>query len=94
MQTKGQEPKYFPKERSRSERPDIVDFSRFIADVGMTFTVIGDCYSYRPTMMKDITEKYPNVPIIHIVRHPFVWHKFHVTWRSRNMRMLEVRINL
>ena len=88
LANEGSRPKYFPEERTRAQRPDTVKYLRFIADVGMTFTKIGDCYSYRPTMLGDIIKEHPEVPILHLTRHPFAWLFFHVRWRQRNMRML------
>lgn len=89
LANEGSRPKYFPEERSRAERPDLIKFARFVADVGMTYTAIGDCYSYRPTMMHSLLDKWSSiVPVVHLTRHPYAWLLFHVRWRSRNMRML------
>jgi hypothetical protein len=89
LANEGSRPKYFPEERSRAQRPDLIKFTRFFADVGMTYTAIGDCYSYRPTMMHALIEKWPDiVRIIQLTRHPYAWLFFHVRWRTTNMRML------
>tara|TARA_B100000686_G_C16799904_1_gene985172 strand:- start:3257 stop:4099 length:843 start_codon:yes stop_codon:yes gene_type:complete len=89
LANEGSRPKYFPEERSRAQRPDLIKFTRFVADVGMTYTAIGDCYSYRPTMMHAVLEKWPDiVRIIQLTRHPYAWLSFHVRWRTTNMRML------
>lgn len=89
LANEGSRPKYFPEERTRAERPDLIPFSRFMADVGMTYTAIGDCYSYRPTMMGPVLEAWPDiVRIVHLTRHPYAWLFFHVRWRTTNMRML------
>jgi len=89
LANEGSRPKYFPEERTRAERPDIIKFTRFMADVGMTYSAIGDCYSYRPTMLHELIEKWPDkVRIIHLTRHPYAWLYFHVRWRTKNMRML------
>jgi hypothetical protein len=89
LANEGSRPKYFPEERSRAQRPDLIKFTRFIADVGMTYTAIGDCYSYRPTMMHAVLEKWPDiVRIVQLTRHPYAWLFFHVRWRTTNMRML------
>ena len=45
LANEGSRPKYFPEERTRADRPNIIKFVRFIADVGLTFESIGDCYS-------------------------------------------------
>lgn len=89
LANEGSRPKYFPEERTRAQRPDLVNFTRFMADVGMTYTSIGDCYSYRPTMMHAVLENWPDtVRIVQLTRHPFAWLFFHVRWRTTNMRML------
>jgi hypothetical protein len=89
LANEGSRPKYFPEERSRAQRPNLIRFARFMADVGMTYTAIGDCYSYRPTMMHDVIEKWPDiVRIVQLTRHPYAWLFFHVRWRTTNMRML------
>ncbi len=90
LANEGSRPKYYPEERSRSERPDIVKFTQFLADVGMTYTAIGDCYSYRVPMMNPVFEKWGHsVPVLHLTRHPYVWLRFYVRWRAHNMRMTE-----
>jgi hypothetical protein len=87
LANEGSRPKYFS-ERTRAERPQIVRFTQFIADVGKTYKAIGDCYSYRANRMKPLQESFgDNVPVINLVRHPYSWLKFYVRWRSKNMRM-------
>ena len=87
LANEGSRPKYFS-ERTRAERPEIVRYTQFIADVGKTYTAIGDCYSYRASRMKPLQERYGgSVPIINLMRHPYSWLKFYVTWRAKNMRM-------
>lgn len=89
LANEGSRPKYFPEERTRAQRPDLIKFTRFMADVGMTYTAIGDCYSYRPTMMHPVLEQWPDlVRIVQLTRHPYAWLYFHVRWRTTNMRML------
>lgn len=89
LANEGSRPKYFPEERTRAQRPDLIKFTRFMADVGMTYTAIGDCYSYRPTMMHALLETYPDITrVVHLTRHPYAWLFFHVRWRCTNMRML------
>ena len=84
----GSRPKY-TKERLRSERPDLIAYTEFLNDMGMTFASIGDCYSYRagqfPYLWKQ--PQYKNIPVLNLVRHPFVWLQFYMLWRSGNMRM-------
>lgn len=87
LANEGSRPKYF-KERTRAERPEIIRFTQFMADVGKTFSAIGDCYSYRANRMKPLLDKYGSaVPVINLVRHPYSWLKFYVRWRATNMRM-------
>lgn len=88
LANEGTRSKYFPEERSRAQRPDLGKFTRFMADVGMTYTAIGDCYSYLPTMMHAVLEVWPNiVRIVQLTRHPYAWLFFHVRWRTMNLRM-------
>jgi Sulfotransferase domain len=86
----GSRPKYL-RERTRGERPPIVPFTEFLNDMGMTYTVIGDCYSYRAGQMPELLaiERYKNIPVINLTRHPLAWLEFYVRWRSSNMRMRE-----
>ena len=87
LANEGSRPKYF-NERLRSERPDIIPFSHFMADVGMTYAAIGDCYSYRINQLLPLLEKVDaTIPVVNLVRHPYVWLEFYVTWRVNNMRM-------
>jgi hypothetical protein len=83
----GSRPKYFS-ERSRAERPNIVQYTHFLADIGMTYTGIGDCYSYRANKLDQLLNTFEDqVRIINLVRHPYVWLRFYVRWRVNNMRM-------
>lgn len=86
----GSRPKYL-RERTRAERPPIVPFTEFLNDMGMTYTAIGDCYSYRAGQMPELlrTERYRNIPVLNLTRHPLAWLEFYVRWRSSNMRMRE-----
>ncbi len=83
----GSRPKYI-KTRTRGERPPLIPFTEFLNDMGMTYQAIGDCYSYRAHMMPEVTKKYgTTIPIVNLVRHPYIWLEFYVRWRSSNMRM-------
>lgn len=84
----GSRPKYL-KERLRSERPDLVPFTEFLNDMGMTYAAIGDCYSYRATQLISLLSNptYANIPAVNLLRHPVVWLEFYIRWRSGNMRM-------
>ena len=86
----GSRPKYLV-ERTRGERPPLVIFTEFLNDMGMTYSVIGDCYSYRAGQMSELLniERYKNIPVLNIVRHPVTWLEYYVRWRSSNMRMRE-----
>lgn len=57
----------------------------------MTYSAIGDCYSYRAGQMPSLLaiERYRNIPVMNLVRHPLVWLEHHVRWRASNMRMRE-----
>ena len=83
----GSRPKYFD-ERSRSERPDLLKFTKFISDVGRTYEATGDCYSYRAHKMQSLEDEYGDtVRWVNLVRHPYVWLYFYTRWRATNMRM-------
>lgn len=86
----GSRPKYM-RERTRGERPALIPFTEFLNDMGMTYTVIGDCYSYRAGQMPALlaNERYRNIPVLNLTRHPLPWLEFYVRWRSSNMRMRE-----
>lgn len=87
LANEGSRAKYF-QERSRSERPDLITYARFLADVGMTYGAIGDCYSYRGNSVLKLQEYLgAAIPLLNIVRHPYVWLYFYVKWRVENMRM-------
>lgn len=87
MAHEGSRPKYI-KERSRSERPDLVSFTAFLEDMGMTYQAIGDCWSYRPWHFKQVTEDSSfNSPLLFLSRHPYIWLEYYIRWRSTNMRM-------
>lgn len=75
-------------ERSRKERPDLVHFTQFLADLGRAYQAIGDCYSYRAYQLEQLWETYgSHVRFVNLVRHPYCWLHFYVTWRSTNMGM-------
>lgn len=83
----GKRPKYFA-ERTRAERPDITLFANFLADANLGYQAIGDCYSYRPYQMIPLWERYGRtIPAINLVRHPYAWLHFYVTWRTSNLGM-------
>ena len=87
LANEGSRPKYFA-ERTRSERPDIVSFTKFISDVCRTYMAAGDCYSYRANQLEPVAKEFgDNVRKVNIIRHPYVWLYFYVRWRTSNMRM-------
>lgn len=77
-------------ERSRKERPDLALFTRFLADLGRAYLAIGDCYSYRAYQLEQLSETFQsNVRFVNLVRHPYCWLHFYVTWRCTNMGMAQ-----
>jgi hypothetical protein len=83
----GSRPKYM-KERTRGERPPLIPFTNFLNDMGMTYQAIGDCYFYRASQMPEVFSQWgDDIPIVNIVRHPYVWLEFYIRWRASNMRM-------
>ena len=94
MAHEGSRPKYL-NERTRGERPNIINFCEFLKDMGMTFGAIGDCYSYRYQHIKQLKEnkKFQNIPVLYLLRNPLVWAYFYQQWRCNNMRMASNKIN-
>jgi len=86
----GSRPKYLT-ERTRGERPPLVQFTEFLNDMGMTYSAIGDCYSYRASQMPQLRkiDRYRSIPVVNLVRHPVAWLEFYIRWRASNMRMRE-----
>ena len=84
----GSRPKYL-RERTRGERPDIIKFSEFLSDMAKTYSCIGDCYSYRAHMLKDLQNNslFSSTPTLNLMRNPVTWINFFVRWRASNMRM-------
>jgi len=75
-------------ERSRKERPDLKQFTSFLADLGRAYQATGDCYSYRAYQLEELLETFQNkVRFINLVRHPYCWLHFYITWRCTNMGM-------
>jgi len=90
----GSRPKYFS-ERTRGDRPDLVPYTEFMNDMSMTYQFSGDCYSWRAVQTKALKhyQRYRNIPVLNLVRHPATWLEFYVNWRSANMRMREGSID-
>jgi len=84
----GSRPKYL-NERTRAERPPLGPFTEFLNDMGMTYSAIGDCYSYRAGQMPELLEidRYKAIPVANLTRHPVSWLEFYMRWRASNMRM-------
>lgn len=84
----GSRPKYL-QERTLGERPSLIPFTEFLNDMEMTYSAIGDCYSYRAEQMSELLsiDRYKNIPVINLVRHPVAWLELYVRWRTTNMRM-------
>ena len=84
----GSRPKYL-RERTCGERPPLVPFTEFLNDMGMTYAAIGDCYSYRAGQMPELLsiDRYKNIPVVNLIRHPVVWLEFYVRWCATSMRM-------
>lgn len=75
-------------ERTRKERPNLIPFTRFLADLGRSYQAIGDCYSYRAYQLETLKDTFhSDVRFINLVRHPYCWLHFFVCWRCTNMGM-------
>lgn len=82
-------------ELTRAERPPLVPYTEFLNDIGTVFGVIGDCFSYRAGQMPALLgiDRYKNIPVVNMPRHPYPWLQFHVRWRASNMRMREGNVD-
>ena len=78
-------------ELTRAERPPLVQYTEFLNDIGIVFAAIGDCFSYRAGQMPALRsiDRYQNIPVVNMPRHPIPWLQFHIRWRASNMRMRE-----
>jgi len=74
--------KYFH-ERSRKERPDVIEFVKWLRDVGSQFKAVGDCYAYRSYQLEVLWDVYGDeVRWVNLVRHPFCWLGYYTDWRA------------
>ncbi|MBF0611561.1 MAG: hypothetical protein HQL55_10600 [Magnetococcales bacterium] len=79
--------KYFH-ERSRKERPDLLQFTRYLADVGRAYGAVGDVHCYRAYQLEQLWPEFGDeVRFVNLVRHPYCWLHFYVTWRTGNLGM-------
>lgn len=85
----------YMKELTRAERPPLVQYTEFLNDIGIVFGAIADCFSYRAGQMPELLklERYKDIPVVNMPRHPVPWLQFHVRWRASNMRMREGRVD-
>ncbi|TPV92936.1 MAG: hypothetical protein B7733_23190 [Myxococcales bacterium FL481] len=73
-------------ERSRKERPDVVAFAEFLFDLGTPYTAIGECFAYRSYQLDPLRRRFGGqVRFANILRDPFCWMEFFVTWRCNNL---------
>lgn len=79
----------YMREWSRAERPPLVQYTEFMNDMGQPFRLVGDCFSYRAGQMPELLkiERYKNIPVVNLPRHPAPWLEYHVRWRASNMRL-------
>ncbi|HWS01925.1 MAG TPA: hypothetical protein VN448_00840 [Gammaproteobacteria bacterium] len=84
----GSRPKYFKDGLGRHQRPDILQYTAFLEDMGTDYAAIGECHAYRASQMRPVQEKYQDrVPIINLLRHPHAWLDFYIRHRAGNVRM-------
>ncbi|EKE05878.1 MAG: hypothetical protein ACD_19C00170G0002 [uncultured bacterium] len=82
------------KERSRKERPDIVQYTFYLNDVGSRcYEAVGECFSYRAYQLEVLSKNGLDVRWANIVRHPYAWLYFYIKWRTSNMNMPEDNIS-
>ncbi|EKD38833.1 MAG: hypothetical protein ACD_75C00595G0004 [uncultured bacterium] len=76
------------KERSRKDRPDLMDFTRFLIDLGASYEAIGECFAYRAYQLEQLKPVYGDrIRFINVMRHPYCWLGYYVDWRCSNMNM-------
>lgn len=77
------------KERSRKERPDLLEFTNFLCDMcGETYEIAGEFFSYRAYQLAILNKKYKNkIRCVNLVRHPYAWLEHYVNWRVNNLNM-------
>ncbi|WJW74597.1 hypothetical protein QVG61_08775 [Thiohalobacter sp. IOR34] len=84
----GSRPKYFKDGLGRHERPDILQYTAFLEDMGTDYEAIGECHAYRASQMEPVQSKYGDaIPIVNLQRHPYVWLDFYIRHRASNVRM-------
>lgn len=73
-------------ERSRKERPPLIPFTHFLAELGGDHDAIGECYAYRAYQLEELWPVFQDqVRFVNLVRHPYCWLHFYVTWRCGNL---------
>ncbi len=76
------------KERSRKDRPDLLEFTKFLLDLGAAYQAIGECYAYRSYQLEALRDVYDDrIRFVNLVRHPYCWLGFYTDWRCTNMNM-------
>ncbi|MEE9386531.1 MAG: hypothetical protein V3V08_24210 [Nannocystaceae bacterium] len=76
------------RERSRKERPNLIAFTEFLADMGRPYPAVGEFFAYRAYQLEELRSRYGNrVRFVNVVRHPYCWLRAYVTWRCTNMGM-------
>ncbi|MBF0186374.1 MAG: hypothetical protein HQL50_00440 [Magnetococcales bacterium] len=76
------------KERTRKERPDLMQFTQFLIDLGEAYTAIGECYAYRSYQLEQLQSSFgERIRFVNIIRHPYCWLESYVYWRTINMNM-------
>ncbi|MFO7558734.1 MAG: hypothetical protein R6X10_07875 [Desulfobacterales bacterium] len=76
------------KERSRKDRPNLLDFTKFLIDFGAAYEAVGECYAYRSYQLEALWKVYGDeIRFINLARHPYCWLEFYTTWRCSNMNM-------
>lgn len=76
------------RERSRKERPDLIEFTKFLIDFGAPYTAVGECYAYRSYQLEALWGVYGDkTRFVNLVRHPYCWLGYYTGWRCSNMNM-------
>ena len=76
------------KERTRKDRPDLLEYTKFLIDMGVAYTAVGETYAYRSYQLEELWDEYSDeIKFVNLVRHPYCWLGYYTDWRCANMNM-------
>ncbi len=77
------------KERTRKERPDPLQFKKFLLDMcSDNYLLAGECFSYRTFHFRNLPKSFfKDCKVVNIVRDPIIWLHHYSQWRVNNCNM-------